>query len=111
MTGDGVLAGVKLAEIIKIKNKKFSEINDVELFPQTNIDCVVKDKVRVINSEKLASVINEEEKRLGENYRMMVRVSGTESKIRIMVEGSDQGKTFTSANEIKRVVEELDLNC
>lgn len=110
MTGDGVLAGIKLAEILSRSKKSISEINDVILFPQTNIDCVVEDKVRIINSEKLSKIVDEEEKRLGNGYRIMVRVSGTENKIRIMVEGKDRDKTLKSASEIKRVVEEININ-
>lgn len=110
MTGDGILAGIKLAESMKKNNKKLSELNDVELYPQTNIDCVVKDKVKIINSAMLSKIISDEEKILGSGYRIMVRVSGTESKIRIMVEGKDLDKTLKSASEIKRVVEEIDIN-
>lgn len=107
MTGDGVLAGVKLVEIMKKNNKKISQLNDVNLYPQTNIDCVVEDKMRIINSEKLSKIVEIEEKFLGSEYRIMVRVSGTENKIRIMVEGKDKYKTLKSACEIKRVVEEI----
>ena len=47
---------------------------------------------------------------LGGSYRIMVRVSGTESKIRIMVEGKDEDRTLKSASEIKSVVEDIDVS-
>ena len=109
-TGDGILAGVKLAELVKTSGKKLSELCDSILYPQINIDCVVKDKMRIINSEELQQVINKNEKLLGEDYRIMVRVSGTESKIRIMVEGKDEKQCKTSALEIEKAVKEINEN-
>ena len=106
-TGDGILAGIKLAELVKVSGKKLSELCDSILYPQINIDCVVKDKMRIINSEDLQQVINKNEKRLGEQYRIMVRVSGTESKIRIMVEGEDETQCQTSALEIEKAIKEI----
>ena len=107
MTGDGILAGIKIAEMMKSTGMKLSSLNDVELLSQTNLDCVVEDKMRVINSEVLSKVITEQEKVLGDEYRIMVRVSGTENKIRIMVEGIDENQTKISANKIKKIIEEI----
>lgn len=109
-TGDGILTGVKIAELIKHSGKKFSELCDFEIYPQINIDCKVKNKMRIINSEELQSVINGLEKSLGEEYRLMVRVSGTEAKIRIMVEGMDEAKCVLGAKEIESAVKEIDAN-
>ena len=107
-TGDGVLTGVKIAEMVKTLGKKLSELSKVNLYPQCNIDCRVLDKVRIINSEKLNNEINRQEKILGDGSRIMVRVSGTEAKIRIMVEYNDKELATKSAKEIERVVYEID---
>ncbi len=109
-TGDGILAGIKIAELVKTSGKKLSELNDSILYPQTNLDCAVKDKMRIINSEKLQQVINQNKILLGDDYRIMVRVSGTESKIRIMVEGVDENKCKKSALEIEKIVREINEN-
>ena len=85
-TGDGVLTAVALAQIVKKTKSKLSTLAYVKLYPQCNIDVIVSDKMRVINSEKLSSEIEKIEKSLGRNSRVMVRVSGTEQKIRIMIE-------------------------
>jgi len=103
-TGDGVLTGIKVAELVKMCNKKLSELCDSELYPQVNIDCIVKDKVRIINNESVQEEINIQEKYLGEDSRIMVRVSGTENKIRVMCESKDLAKCQYSANEIARVI-------
>ena len=107
-TGDGVLTGIKIAEMIKRTNKSLSELIKANLYPQVNIDCIVSDKVHIINSEKLTTEINKQEKILGDASRIMVRVSGTEPKIRIMVEAQDAELAKVSAKEIERVVFEID---
>ena len=109
-TGDGILTGIKIAELVKTSGKKLSQLTDTLLYPQINLDCVVKDKMRIINSEKLQQVINKNEKFLGDNYRIMVRVSGTESKIRIMFEGEEESLCKKSAQEIENVIREINEN-
>lgn len=106
-TGDGILTGIKIAEIVKKSGKNLSDLCNVRLYHQSNIDCVVKDKVRVINSEVLQEEIIKQEKILGQNSRIMVRVSGTEPKIRIMCECQDEDKCNISAKEIEKVVKEI----
>lgn len=106
-TGDGILTGIKIAELIKMSKKKLSELCDSEVYPQINIDCVVRDKVRIINSERVQEEINNQEKSLGDDYRIMVRVSGTENKIRVMVEGFDEDKCRLSASEIANAIKEI----
>jgi len=108
-TGDGILTAVKLAEMVKMLNKNLSELSNVNLYPQCNIDCVVKDKMRIINSEKLMNEIDRCEKELGENARIMVRVSGTEPKIRIMVECQDNIIATKYAKNIENVVKEINM--
>ena len=106
-TGDGLLTAVKLAEICKLQNTTLSDlISDVTLFEQVNIDYVTKDKIRVINSEKLTNVV-EEQKELNKDARIMVRVSGTEPKIRIMVECNNLESAKSIAKNIEKVVNEI----
>lgn len=107
-TGDGLLTAIKMAELIKVDSCKLSEINDAILFPQCNIDCVVSDKMKVINSEKLQNEINNQEKILGEDSRILVRVSGTEPKIRIMCESRNDICALTSARAIEKVIKNID---
>lgn len=106
-TGDGILTALKVAELVKSVNKSLSEISKVQLYPQINVDCVVKDKVRIINSEQLQREITAQEKFLGENSRIMVRVSGTEPKIRIMCESKNIKKCITATKCIEKTIEEI----
>ena len=107
-TGDGVLSALQIANMSVELGKPLSELTKVKLCPQCNIDCKVKDKMRVINSEKLTETITKEEKFLPKDSRIMVRVSGTEAKIRIMVECEDEKLANESAKRIADVVLNID---
>lgn len=84
-TGDGVLTALQLAKIIK--HAKLSQLADVQLYPQFNVDLIVADKMMVINHEDLWRNVA----KLGEGFdgRILVRASGTEPKIRVMTECRD----------------------
>ena len=88
-TGDGILASLKTSAMIVKNKKKLSEFTDVEIYPQTNINVNVKDKIRVINNEELAELIDKCRNELEGKGRVLVRASGTEPKIRVMVECKD----------------------
>ncbi len=107
-TGDGVLCAVMLSSICKQKNKSISELFTINLYPQTNIDVVVNDKMRIINNENLSNVIEQQEKELPPNSRIMVRVSGTEPKIRIMVESLNENAAKISAKIIEQTIKQID---
>lgn len=106
-TGDGLLSAVKLAEICKTLNKTLGELSNIKLYEQVNIDFITKDKMRVINSELLTKTI-EEQRRQNEDARIMVRVSGTEPKIRIMVESKNLETATKTAKAIEKIVKEID---
>lgn len=106
-TGDGLLTAVKLAEICKTLNKSLGELADIKLYEQVNLDYVTNDKMRIINSELLTRAI-EEQKKLNADARIMVRVSGTEPKVRIMVESASLETATKSATAIEKVIKEID---
>lgn len=106
-TGDGVLNALVMAELITKSGKTFSENLDIELYKQVNINVKVQDKMRVINSEALADATEREEQILGKDGRIMIRVSGTEPYIRIMVETQNQALSQECADRLKAVIEEI----
>lgn len=107
VTGDGVLNALLIAEICAKENKPFSKFFDFELFKQTNINVPVQDKMRVINSELLSNVTDEVEKNLEDRGRVMIRVSGTEPIIRVMVETEDEKLSNSTAEKIANVIREI----
>ena len=107
-TGDGILSGIKIAEMMVRTKQKISILAHANLYPQCNIDCIVSDKVKIINSAKLMDKVDQTEKELGDDARIMVRVSGTEPKIRIMVECKDLDIATKHAKEIEQIVYDID---
>ena len=107
VTGDGILNALQIASICAEKNKPLSSFFDFELFKQCNINVEVRDKMRIINSEKLSAVQDEEEKKIGKNGRIMIRVSGTEPYIRVMTETKDEKLSKETAERIADVVRKL----
>lgn len=106
-TGDGILTALKICEILKNKNKTLEELFDAFLIPQVNINVKVKDKIKVMNNENLNNLINKIATEIAPAGRVMVRASGTEEKIRIMVECPSCTEAENYANELKSVIEEI----
>lgn len=104
-TGDGILTAVILSKIMK-EQGDLSKFFDVKMLPQVNINVMTTDKLRVINSEFLSSTIYIEQENL-KNGRIMVRASGTEPKIRIMVECESLNQATSVANRIAEVVKRI----
>lgn len=104
-TGDGLITALLLLEVLVSKDKPLSELHKgIIRFPQVLVNVKVKDKL-VINDKKFIGFVNEKEKLLGKNGRVLVRASGTEPLIRIMVEGEDEELIKKVAFEIKDFLE------
>lgn len=86
-TGDGILTSLMLMEaVIETKTPLAQLAGKVQIFPQLLVNVRVKDKQSVLDNEAVAACIAEVEKELGEDGRILVRPSGTEPLIRVMVE-------------------------
>lgn len=107
-TGDGILAALLVASECVKESKKISEFIDVELFPQVNINVVVKEKLRILGSETLANAISNVQQELLGQGRVLVRASGTEPKIRIMVESQNKKVCENLAKYLENVVLSLE---
>lgn len=106
-TGDGLLVGLILADIIKKSDKPLSKLVNYKKFPQININVKVIDKYRILNSDKLSSEILSLQKLFGLNGRVLVRASGTENKIRIMCEHKSKSTALKSAQILEEIVKEV----
>ncbi len=107
ITGDGVLNALLVSEICVKNNKKLSEFFDFLPYEQCNINVLVSNKMGIINSEKLSVETEKQENILGLNGRIMIRVSGTEPYIRVMVESQDKQLSNQIANELACVISEI----
>ena len=104
-TGDGVLTGMRvLAEVAK-SGKTLKELaGQIDIYPQVLINVQGVDRTRV-EDEVVQQAVQEAHAELGETGRVLLRASGTEPVIRVMVEAAEMGQAQGWADRIARVVE------
>ena len=90
-TGDGLMTGLQLLTAMTEQQKPLSDLaSGMELFPQKLWNVVMKERWDVLADPQVQALVGDAESRLGENGRINVRMSGTEPKLRIMVEAEDE---------------------
>lgn len=108
-TGDGILTSLMLIKTILEENKNASELGSlVKKYPQILVNAKVNSEKKY-DYEKDAEIkkaINELEKEFAGNGRVLIRPSGTEPLVRVMIEGEDQNYISQKANEIAKLIEE-----
>ncbi|MEY2673787.1 MAG: hypothetical protein RLZZ514_352 [Actinomycetota bacterium] len=104
-TGDGVLTGLRLmAEVARTK-KSLAELTSVmKVYPQVLVNVRGVDKTKVDSNPALAAIVAEAEAELASTGRVLLRASGTEPLVRVMVEAADEGSAQSWADRIARVV-------
>ena len=86
-TGDGLLTGLQLVNIMKVTEKPLSELaNEMAKFPQKLVNVTVTDKHKVMDNSNIKEIIETVEREMDGNGRILVRPSGTESLVRVMAE-------------------------
>lgn len=110
-TGDGILTSLKVMEaMIESKNDLKSLVRDLKIYPQVLINVRVKDKNTVLDNINVKESIEKIENKLGDSGRVLVRKSGTEPLIRVMVEAETEDVANESANEIVSTIKENGLS-
>jgi len=105
-TGDGILTALMIAAESKATGKKLSELAaQMKIYPQVLINVRGVDLSRVDSDAGLKEVVREAEAELGSTGRVLLRASGTEPLIRVMVEAADEGTAHSWADRIARVAE------
>ncbi len=108
-TGDGELTALKLLQVMRLTGKSLSELaSGIEIYPQIMINVKVSNigKVRYSADEEIKIAIKEAEEELKDDGRVLVRVSGTEPLVRVMLEGKDKELITKLAEQIAEVVRE-----
>ncbi len=86
-TGDGLFSALRLLQVMIDEKKSLKQLGeDLFIYPQLLVNMTVKDKNAVLNDESVNAVIKEVEEELGNEGRILVRPSGTEPLLRVMVE-------------------------
>lgn len=89
-TGDGIVSALQVLAGIHETGKSLNELKSGMLkFPQQLINVKIRQKVDPFSSQKVSTAVQYAEKTLADNGRVLLRASGTEPMIRVMVEGSD----------------------
>ncbi len=108
-TGDGELSGVQLLETVVKSGKKLSELAQImNVYPQVliNVQVSAEGKQKYNNDEYIIAAIQKAEMELMGDGRVLVRVSGTEPLVRVMLEGKDIDHIQRLGEEIAEVVKE-----
>ncbi|WP_294357695.1 phosphoglucosamine mutase [uncultured Clostridium sp.] len=108
-TGDGLLTAVKLCEIVKESNKTLKELsNIVTALPQVLENAVIPNDKKDIYlvDEEIVSEINKIEEILDGKGRVLIRPSGTEPLVRVMLEGEDQEEINSLAKALAKLIYE-----
>lgn len=103
-TGDGVLCALMISKFIKLLNNKFSNFIFKNLLKQHIKNYVVNDKYLIMNSASTKIAITECEQLLGQNGRVVVRASGTEPKIRVMIETQNDSVASKIFEKIQKAI-------
>ena len=100
-TGDGMLTSLKVMEaMIESKSDLKTLVRDLKIFPQVLINVRVKDKNTVLDNDEVKKSIEKVENKFSDSGRVLVRKSGTEPLIRVMVEAASTDAAEKSAEEI-----------
>jgi phosphoglucosamine mutase len=104
-TGDGVLAALKIAQIMRHTQAPLSALASVmDVYPQRLINVTVEQKRPIEDLPRIVSKVEEVERRLGDRGRVLIRYSGTQPMCRVMVEGPTEVEVEKSCQEIAAVV-------
>ena len=103
-TGDGILTSLMLIKTILEEKKKASELGDlIKLYPQVLINAKVNSekKYDYEQNKDIKEAIEKLEKEFAGNGRVLIRPSGTEPLVRVMIEGEDQEYITKKAKDIE----------
>ncbi|QOX79511.1 phosphoglucosamine mutase [Trichlorobacter lovleyi] len=104
-TGDGVLAALQLLAVMRRREKPLSELAEVMIpLPQVLVNVRVRERQDIMTIPPVAAAIKGVEEKLGNEGRVLIRYSGTEPLLRIMLEGQDKYEITGWANEIADLV-------
>jgi phosphoglucosamine mutase len=106
-TGDAIIASLQVLKSLRLLNQSLHEATkDAPLYPQILVNIEMHKKIDLENNKSIQDVIKNVEAKLNNKGRVLLRPSGTEPKIRVMVEGENLEEVKTYANQIAEKVKE-----
>jgi phosphoglucosamine mutase len=106
-TGDGLATALNLLRIMAQSGRELADLaGELVTYPQVLVNVRVKQRTEIMQVPEIAAAIQRVEGRLSGNGRLLIRYSGTEPLLRIMLEGKNQDEIGGWADEIATVVKE-----
>ncbi len=106
-TGDGIVAALQVLSAIIDSGKSLNELkNGMVKYPQHMINVRIKEKVDPFSSDSVVTAVADAEQRLADAGRVLLRASGTEPLIRVMIEGSDEQQVLTEVKQLAKIVKQ-----
>jgi phosphoglucosamine mutase len=107
-TGDGILTALQVATVVVASDARIGELAHVfEPYPQVLLNVRVKSKEALEGAEELWDEVHKAEDALGSDGRVLVRPSGTEPIVRVMVEAADAEQARRTAQALAAQVERI----
>ena len=100
-TGDAIVAALAVLAVMKSTGDSLAKLRaDMQLYPQVLLNVPVSKKVDLSEHDEIQTAVEQAEKTLGDNGRVLLRPSGTEPLVRVMVEGK-------VANDVERICQQV----
>jgi len=104
-TGDGIIAALQVLVVMANEKKSLAELkNGMTKYPQTMVNVKVSKRQDPMKNAKVVEAVKEVENELADTGRVLLRASGTEPLIRVMIEGEDNAQVERLANQLADVV-------
>ena len=106
-TGDGTIAALQILHALVDTGKSLRDLKQVMTkYPQTLVNVRIKEKIDLAQNIEIQKAVKAAEQQMGERGRVLLRASGTEPLIRVMVEAEEQSETNELANKIADIVKQ-----
>jgi phosphoglucosamine mutase len=107
-TGDGIIAALQVLEAMTVTGKTLTELTSgVTKYPQLMRNIRIKEKIDITRIDDINNAVKEAENLLGDSGRVVLRTSGTEPLVRVMVEGENQQQVETLVDQLSTKVSEV----
>lgn len=107
-TGDGIITAIQMLTVLKVKGVKASELAKVmDVYPQVLVNAKIKNEYKntYMNNEEVSTAVHSLEKKFEGDGRVLIRPSGTEPLVRVMIEGTDIEQMQRDAEELAAIIE------
>jgi len=106
-SGDGIIAALQVLYAMRASGKTLADLGaGLELYPQVLVNVTVKQRIDLDGNDAIREAVSAAENELAGSGRVLLRASGTEPKVRVMVEGQDRAQVEALANRIADTVRE-----